>query len=88
MDLTHHQGCIELNATNSTKNAPLPLVSMEAEIPEELYKGMKDFLVDHPSWDQYQLMSTALANFLFQNGCNDRCVTERYLNDLFKRSDL
>ncbi|MFL0774277.1 MAG: DUF2811 domain-containing protein, partial [Prochlorococcus sp.] len=34
-------------------------------------------------WDQYRVMSSALANFLFQNGCGDRAVTERYLNDLF-----
>jgi hypothetical protein len=27
-----------------------------------------------------------LANFLFQNGCSDRAVTERYLDDLFSRS--
>ncbi|MEB3159003.1 MAG: DUF2811 domain-containing protein, partial [Synechococcus sp.] len=31
------------------------------------------------------VMSSALANFLFQNGSSDRAVTERYLNDLFSR---
>ncbi|MGB0824446.1 MAG: DUF2811 domain-containing protein, partial [Synechococcus sp.] len=25
--------------------------------------------------------------FLFQNGCDDRAVTERYLDDLFIRPD-
>ena len=59
-------------------------VSMEAEIPEVLYR-MKDFIGEHPNWDQYQLMSSALAHFLFQNGCDDRAVTERYLDDLFSR---
>ena len=29
-------------------------------------------------------MSSALANFLFQNGCEDRAVTERYLRMLTK----
>ena len=47
---------------------------------------MKDFIGSHPNWDQYRVMSSALANFLFQNGCDDRAVTERYLNDLFSRS--
>ena len=61
-------------------------VSMEAEIPEVLYRGMKEFIGDHPHWDQYRLMSSALAHFLFQNGCSDRAVTERYLDDLFSRS--
>ncbi len=59
------------------------LVSIEAEIPEVLYRGMKDFICNNPQWDQYRLMSSALATFLFQNGSDDRAVTERYLNDLF-----
>ena len=62
-------------------------VSMEAEIPEVLYRGMKDFIGEHPHWDQSRVMSSALAHCLFQNGCEDRAVTERYLNDLFSRRD-
>lgn len=61
-------------------------VSLEAEIPEVLYRGMKDFIGSNAQWDQYRVMSSALANFLFQNGCGDRAVTERYLDDLFSRS--
>jgi hypothetical protein len=62
-------------------------VSLETEIPEVLYRGMKDFIGEHPNWDQYRVMSSALAHFLFQNGCDDRAVTERYLDDLFIRPD-
>tara|TARA_Y100001968_G_C19424966_1_gene753823 strand:- start:996 stop:1268 length:273 start_codon:yes stop_codon:yes gene_type:complete len=62
-------------------------VSLEAEIPEVLYQGMKEFLGSNPRWDQYTFMSSALAYFLFQNGCEDRAVTERYLNDLFIRQE-
>ena len=62
-------------------------VSMEAEIPEVLYLGMKDFIGEHPHWDQYRVMSSALAHFLFQNGCEDRAVMERYLDDLFTRPE-
>ena len=62
-------------------------MSLEAEIPEVLYKEMRCFIGTNPNWDQYSLMSAALANFLFQNGCADRAVTEKYLNDLFRRSD-
>ena len=58
-------------------------ISLEAEIPEELYRGMKKFICINPQWDQYTLMSSALANFLFQNGCENRAVTEKYLDDLF-----
>ena len=38
-------------------------VSLETEIPEVLYRGMKDFISTNPEWDQYRLMSSALANF-------------------------
>jgi len=59
------------------------LVSLEAEIPEVLYNGLKEFISSNPNWDQYEVMSSALANSLYQNGCTDRAVTEKYLNDLF-----
>jgi hypothetical protein len=63
------------------------LVSLEAEIPEVLFNGMREFISSHPHWDQYQLVSSALASFLFQNGCTDRNVTKHYLNGLFLRRD-
>ena len=62
-------------------------VSLETELPEALFSEMKEFLMANPNWDQYSLMSSALANFLFQNGCEDRAVRERYLSDLFSRSE-
>ena len=58
-------------------------ISLEAEVPEALYVGMKDFICGNENWDQSQLISSAIANFLFQNGSDDRAVTERYLNDIF-----
>ena len=60
-----------------------PFVSMESEIPEVLFTAMKEFIYANSSWDQYQLMSSSLAGFLYQNGCSERAVTERYLDDLF-----
>ena len=60
-----------------------PFVSLESEIPEVLFTAMKGFIGANPNWDQYQLMSSALARFLFQNGCSERAVTEGYLDDLF-----
>ena len=62
-------------------------VSLETEVPEALFSEMKEFLMANPNWDQYSLMSSALANFLFQNGCEDRAVRDRYLSDLFSSSD-
>ncbi|WP_413677608.1 DUF2811 domain-containing protein [Prochlorococcus sp. MIT 0916] len=58
-------------------------ISLEAEVPEALYVGMKDFISGNTNWDQSKLISSAIANFLFQNGSDDRAVTEKYLNDIF-----
>ena len=58
-------------------------ISLEAEVPEALYVGMKDFINGNENWDHSKLISSAIANFLFQNGSVDRAVTEKYLNDIF-----
>ena len=61
-------------------------MNLEIEVSEHLYAEMKGFLGSNPNWDQYSLMSSALASFLFQNGSEDSAVRERYLSDLFSRS--
>ena len=61
-------------------------ISLEAEVPEALYVGMKEFISGNDKWDQSKLISSAIANFLFQNGSEDRAVTEKYLNDIFNLS--
>jgi hypothetical protein len=60
-------------------------VSLEAEVPEVLFDGMREFISSHPDWDQYSVITSALAGFLFQNGCSDRSVTQHYLDGLFLR---
>ena len=95
LDRNQLERCVEVSeelapttelAQSTSDAASTSYVSLEAEIPEVLYRGMKDFIGSHANWDQYRVMSSALANFLFQNGCSDRAVTERYLDDLFSRS--
>ena len=75
--------CLEIDSATSNSIRTNESVSLETEIPETLYRGMKDFIADNPKWDQYSFMSSALANFLFQNGSDDRAVIEKYLNDIF-----
>ena len=86
MDLNQHQTTVALK-TEASESCVSSSVSLEAEIPEVLYRSMKDFIRTNPEWDQYKVMSSALANFLFQNGCEERAVTERYLIDLFMRHE-
>ena len=68
---------------SSENDLDLMSISLEAEVPEALYVGMKDFICGNENWDQSKLISSAIANFLFQNGSEDRAVTEKYLNDIF-----
>tara|TARA_Y100001933_G_scaffold265185_1_gene336614 strand:+ start:12599 stop:12844 length:246 start_codon:yes stop_codon:yes gene_type:complete len=65
-----------------SKNIQKP-ISLETELSESLYNNMKDFVLKNPKWDQYQLINSAIATFLVQNGCSDSNVTELYLNQLF-----
>ena len=70
----------------SAKDLEFTPISLEAEVPEALYVGMKDFISNNDKWDQSKLISSAIASFLFQNGSDDRAVTEKYLNDIFNLS--
>lgn len=63
--------------------SPNSSVSLEAEVPEALFEGMRDFIHNHPHWDQYSVITSALAGFLFQNGSCDSSVKAHYLGSLF-----
>jgi hypothetical protein len=76
----HLSRCLEQDdATGAAR------ISLEAEVPEALFDGMRAFLSSRPEWDQYRVITSALAGFLFQNGCGDRCVAQHYLNGLFMK---
>jgi hypothetical protein len=62
---------------------PTTHISLETEVPEVLFEGMRDFITTNPDWDQYSVITSALAGFLFQNGSDDRAVTQHYLDGLF-----
>ena len=61
-------------------------MNIETEIPEILFKEMKDFIESKSDYDQYTFITSALNNFLYKNGCDDRKVAEKYLNDVFNQS--
>ncbi len=87
MDLSKVENCTAIDTDLLRNELKQASVSLETEIPEVLYQAMKDFIGVNENWNQYKVMSSALASFLFQNGSGDRAVTERYLDDLFSRSD-
>ncbi len=61
-------------------------MNFEAEIQEILFQEMKDFIKSKPELDRYNFISSALTNFLYENGCEDRLILERYLNEVFEQS--
>ena len=81
---SHVQPCME-QGLGDLRGSDQVSISLEAEVPEVLFDGMREFLNSHPQWDQYRLISSALAGFLFQNGCSDQGVTQHYLNGLILR---
>tara|TARA_B100000073_G_scaffold326792_1_gene311797 strand:+ start:451 stop:702 length:252 start_codon:yes stop_codon:yes gene_type:complete len=76
----------ETQVNKSNKN--IKKISLETELSETLYTTMKDFVLKNPTWDQYQLINSALATFLVHNGCNDTNVSELYINQLFTPSKV
>ena len=60
-------------------------VSIENQMPEDLFAAMREFIRVHPQWGQYRLMQAALAGFLFQHASHDRAVARHYLDGLFRR---
>ncbi len=81
----HLSRCIARETADKPPVQDAASVSLEAEVPEALFVGMRDFIQAHPHWDQYRVMTSALAGFLFQNGCTDRNVAQHYLHGLFRR---
>ena len=79
---------IEKKSLSNLPKSKLNSSSLETELSETLYAGMKDFVLKNPSWDQYKLINSALATFLVQNGCNDKSVSELYINQLFTPSKV
>ncbi|BBA78972.1 hypothetical protein RGRSB_0385 [cyanobacterium endosymbiont of Rhopalodia gibberula] len=70
-------------------------VSIFAEIPEELYESLKNFLETHPNWDLDRVFTAALSLFLLQNQNDDisqsitnyHACTQVCLETFFEQSD-
>ena len=68
-------------------DAMAPHVSVENQFPADLFEAMVGFIERHPQWDQYRLMQSAVAGFLFQQGCQEKPVVRHYLDGLFRKPD-
>lgn len=60
-----------------------PSISLNVEIPEELYDSLQTYLEGHDSWSSHRVFCASLSLFLMQNGTKDRRVNRLYLDALF-----
>ena len=68
--LMQNPNLIEENKSNQGKGIldSEDVISFQTEIPKSIQNAMKNFIDEHPNWDQYRLLQAALAGFLVQNG--------------------
>ena len=59
------------------------VVSFKCELQENLQKAMKEFVEEHPNWDQYRILQAAIAGFLIQKGFQNRDLTRLYIGNMF-----
>ena len=58
------------------------VISFKIELQENLQIAMKEFVEDHPNWDQYRILQAAIAGFLMQKGFQNRDLTRLYLGNM------
>tara|TARA_Y100001978_G_C23417433_1_gene302119 strand:+ start:260 stop:511 length:252 start_codon:yes stop_codon:yes gene_type:complete len=63
-------------------NKQKEIVSFKCELNENLQKAMKEFIDQHPNWDQYRIIQAAIAGFLMQNGFHNRKLTRLYIGNM------
>ena len=59
------------------------VISFKCELQENLQKAMKEFVEEHPNWDQYRILQAAIAGFLMQKGFHNRDLTRLYVGNMF-----
>ncbi len=59
------------------------VISFKCELQGNLQKAMKEFVEEHPNWDQYRILQAAIAGFLMQKGFQNRDLTRLYIGNMF-----
>ncbi len=59
------------------------VISFKCELQVNLQKALKEFVEQHPNWDQYRIIQAAIAGFLMQKGFQNRDLTRLYIGNMF-----
>jgi hypothetical protein len=71
------------------------IVSIFAEIPEDLHDSLRGYLDSHPHWDLDRVFATAISLFLLQNGSplssdlskSYQACARAYLDKLYQQAE-
>ena len=74
---------LNYNENQIISNRQDDVISFKCELQENLQKAMKEFLEEHPNWDQYRILQAASAGFLMQKGFQNRDLTRLYIGNMF-----
>ena len=77
---------LNYNENQIISNRQDDVISFKCELQENLQKAMKEFLEEHPNWDQYRILQAAIAGFLMQKGFQNRDLTRLYVGNMFSMS--
>jgi len=58
------------------------IISFKCELHQNLQHAMKEFVEEHPNWDQYRILQAAIAGFLLQKGFQTRDLTRLYVGNM------
>ena len=74
---------LNLNENPIVFNQKDQVVSFNCELHENLQNAMKEFVEEHPNWDQYRILQAAISGFLMQKGFQNRDLTRLYIGNMF-----
>ena len=74
---------LDCDANPIVSNQSKEVISFKCELQANLQKAMKEFVEEHPNWDQYRILQAAIAGFLMQKGFQNRDLTRLYIGNMF-----
>ena len=74
---------LNYNVNSIISDQEVEVISFKCELQENLQKAMKEFVEEHPNWDQYRILQAAIAGFLMQKGFQNRDLTRLYIGNMF-----
>ena len=72
----------------SINNQNESIVSFIEDIPIYLKDAMRNFLDEHPNWDQHRLMQAAISGYLLERGVTSRGMRRLYTQSMFCKESM